>query len=63
MTKTEDKKFIKNLDNNRLVNLIADVCDVDVLRALAYGFVDTGTIRNLKYNDDKDIEYSLNVED
>lgn len=63
MTKTEDKKFIKNLDNDHLVNLIADVCDVDVLRALAYGFVDTGTIRDLAYNDDKNVEYLLNGEE
>lgn len=63
MTKMEDKKFIKNLDNDHLVNLIADVCDVDVLRALAYGFVDIGTIRDLAYNDDKNVEYLLNGEE
>lgn len=60
MTKTEDKKFIKHLDNDHLANLIADVCDTDVLRAIAYGFVDTGTIRDLTYNDNKDVEYLLN---
>lgn len=60
MTKTQDKKFIKNLDNDHLANLIADVCDADVLRAIAYGFVDTGAIRDLKYNSNRDVEYLLN---
>ena len=60
MTKTEDKKFIKNMDNNHLAHLIMDVCDADVLRAIAYGFVDLGTIQNLTYNNNKDLEYLLN---
>jgi hypothetical protein len=63
MTKTEDKKFIKNLDNDHLASLIADVCDVDILRAIAYGFVDTGIIRDLVYNKNKDVVYSLNGEE